>query len=256
MAMIFNMAGGGGGLGLDRLNVVGGTTKPTSPTKNTIWINTNVAISKYVLSSTQPETSADGLVWLMVADNGREIDVGQKNSVLLHLAEAKLYSNGAWNMVESHVYTGTKWVQLGFLPLYVDGVFNTDHLEIKTKGSITYGETYYTVTTTGGNTSEVYVVLGPVSLSVVSTIKMRAKKKDSQSNTRFVIMAAKNATSKRSTADAKIEDDITDNLNEHTTSLDVSSLTGDGWYIYAGTNTGGSSWNNSRSVDVYEVGMA
>ena len=40
-----NARGGGGGL---NLKVVGGTTQPTNPRENTIWVNTTTAITGYV----------------------------------------------------------------------------------------------------------------------------------------------------------------------------------------------------------------
>ena len=125
--MIFNVTSGGGGGGLN-LKVVGGTTKPTNPRENTIWINTTTAITGYILSPTQPETGTEGLVWLKTADIGVEINVGRKNAVLLHLADGKLYTGGAWANVEGWVYAGASWTQFAWQRLYLfkDGVDNTE----------------------------------------------------------------------------------------------------------------------------------
>lgn len=103
-------AGGSGGGGLN-LKVVGGTTKPTSPRENTIYINTTTAITGYVLSPTQPETGTEGLVWLKISDTGVEINVGKKNAVLLHLASCNIYTGSKWDYIEAHVYRGNIWVQ-------------------------------------------------------------------------------------------------------------------------------------------------
>lgn len=103
-----NARGGGGGL---NLKVVGGTTRPTTPRENTIWVNTTTAITGYVLSPTQPETGTEGLVWLKTANAGVEINVGRKNAVLLHLASCKIYTRSKWDYVEAHVYKDTIWVQ-------------------------------------------------------------------------------------------------------------------------------------------------
>ena len=120
-----NARGGGGGL---NLKVVGGTTQPTNPRANTIWINTTTSITGYALSPTQPETGTEGLVWLKTADTGVEINVGRKNAVLLHLADAKLYTSGTWANVEGWVYTGASWTQFAWERLYLfkDGVDNTE----------------------------------------------------------------------------------------------------------------------------------
>lgn len=106
-------AGGSGGGGLN-LKVVGGTTQPTNPRENTIWINTTTAITGYILSPTQPETGTEGLVWLKTADTGVEINVGKKNAVLLHLASCNIYAGNKWDYIEAHVYRGNIWVQFAF----------------------------------------------------------------------------------------------------------------------------------------------
>lgn len=53
--MIFNMTGGGGvaGAGLN-FKVVGGTTQPTSPSENTIWVNTSTAITSWSFGANEP----------------------------------------------------------------------------------------------------------------------------------------------------------------------------------------------------------
>lgn len=115
--MIFNVTSGGGGGGL-HLKVAGGTTKPTNPRENTIWVYTTTAITGYALSPTQPETGTEGLVWLKTADTGVEINVGRKNAVLLHLANGMLYTGSAWEVADVWAYT-TEWKQFSFSRLYL-----------------------------------------------------------------------------------------------------------------------------------------
>lgn len=103
-----NARGGGGGL---NLKVVGGTTQPTNPRENTIWINTTTAITGYALSPTQPENGTEGLVWLKTADTGVEINVGKKNPIVLYLSTAKLYTGGKWASVNGFVYVNSVWNQ-------------------------------------------------------------------------------------------------------------------------------------------------
>ncbi len=52
--MIFNMSSGGNISGSLDFEVVGGTTKPVNPKENTIWVNTDAEITKWVFSSTKP----------------------------------------------------------------------------------------------------------------------------------------------------------------------------------------------------------
>lgn len=125
--MIFNVTGGGGGGGLN-LKVVGGTTQPANPRENTVWINTTTAITGYALGPTPPENGTDGLVWLKTADTGVEINVGRKNAVLLHLADGKLYTGGAWTSMEGWVYVNSAWTQFAreIIVLYKNGVEETE----------------------------------------------------------------------------------------------------------------------------------
>lgn len=52
--MIFNMTGGGGtGAGLN-FKVVGGTTQPSNPSENTIWVNTDKEITGWIFSAKNP----------------------------------------------------------------------------------------------------------------------------------------------------------------------------------------------------------
>lgn len=113
-------ARGGGGL---NLKVVGGTTKPTNPRENTIWVNTSVAITGYVLSPTKPGTGTEGQVWLQTANSGVEINVGKRNAVLLHITACNLYTGGSWQMVSASVYVSGAWTEIDTsIYLVKDGV--------------------------------------------------------------------------------------------------------------------------------------
>lgn len=250
-------ARGGGGL---YLRVVGGTSKPTSPRENTIWINTSAAISGYVLSPTQPETAANGIVWLKIADFGVEINVGKKNGVLLHLTSARLYV-GKWSNVEGWVYTSGAWKKFSteIENLYKDGTFDDiPHVTFAMNGTITYMDSYIKAVTKNGSVSETYVQFGPISLTSFGKIMMRASKISKESSAGadiyFAILVSKSNTAKRADAES-ITEVFIDNkdVDEHIISLDVSNLTGDGWYICVGINTAGNRWNNSREVNIYEV---
>lgn len=101
-----NAHGGGGAL---NLKVVGGTTQPTNPRENTIWINTSVAITGYVLSPTQPETGTEGLVWLRTAEKGIEINVDRKGRLLIHLNACTMYTSEGWQIALGYAYVSDKW---------------------------------------------------------------------------------------------------------------------------------------------------
>lgn len=253
--MIFNVTGGGGG-GLN-LKVVGGTTQPTNPRENTIWINTTTAITGYALSPTQPETGTEGLVWLKTADTGVEINVGRKNAVLLHLETSKVYNGQTWVLSDGYIYKSGGWAQFGFTALYKDGRFVVNHTTKAINGNIAEADNYYSAILNGKSTvGEAYAVFGPFTLTEISTISMRAVTAigDITDNI-FAILVSKRNDSTRSNAELKAEKKII-SADADTITLDVSQTTGDKWYIYAGVNSGGSKWIVGRNVSVLEVSLS
>ena len=58
------MNGGGGGSAGLNFTVIGGTTEPTSPSENMIWVNTSTTITSWTFSPNQP-TGSEGMVWFM-----------------------------------------------------------------------------------------------------------------------------------------------------------------------------------------------
>lgn len=252
--MIFNVTGGGGG-GLN-LKVVGGTTQPTNPRENTIWINTATAITGYVLSPTQPETGAEGLVWLKTADSGVEINVGRKNAVLLHLETSKLYNGQTWVLLDGYIYKSEGWTQFGFTALYRDGRFIVNHTTKAINGNIAEADRYYSAILNGKSlVGEAYAVFGPFTLTEISTISMRAVTSISDiTDNIFAILVSKSNNATRNNAELKLEEKII-SADVETVTIDVSQTTGDNWYVYVGTNTGGSKWSIARNVSVLEVSL-
>lgn len=125
-------AGGTGGFGLN-LKIVNGTTMPSNPRENTVWIKTSVKIASYAIQSETPESPTEGLLWLkntaaVAVSEGVDISIGKKDTLTLHLADAKLYTGEAWANVEGWVYTGASWTQFAWQRLYLfkDGVDNTE----------------------------------------------------------------------------------------------------------------------------------
>lgn len=105
--MIFNMNGGGTAL---NFRVLGGTSTPSDPKENTIWVNTSTTITDWVFSATQP-TSATGRVWFLAgASSTAEFNVLKKNSIQVYPISAKQYVNGAWVDKTAKTYQGGAWV--------------------------------------------------------------------------------------------------------------------------------------------------
>ena len=107
---IFNMVGCVGGSSLN-YEVVGGASAPSSPSENTIWVNTSTDITSHIFSATEPQTPVDGMVWISVgASSPVAFSATEENPVMVYPISAKQYVNGAWVNKEAKTYQGGKWV--------------------------------------------------------------------------------------------------------------------------------------------------
>lgn len=98
-----------GGAGLN-LKVVGGTSAPSSPKENTIWVNTATAINGYAFSATAPTSPVAGMVWFSVgADSTAPMNIDKKNTVMLYPVACKQYVGGAWVRKIAQTYLNGAW---------------------------------------------------------------------------------------------------------------------------------------------------
>lgn len=106
---IFNMVGCGGGSSLN-YEVVGGTSAPSSPSENTIWINTSTTITSHVFSATEPENPVSGMAWISVgASSTVAFSVTEENPVMVYPLSAKQYVSGAWVDKTPKIYQNGAW---------------------------------------------------------------------------------------------------------------------------------------------------
>ena len=104
-----------GGAGLN-LKVVGGTSAPSSPKENTIWVNTSTAINGYAFSATEPENPVDSMVWISVgADSTAPMNIDKKNTVMLYPVGCKQYVGGAWTSKVAQTYLNGSWTSWLFV---------------------------------------------------------------------------------------------------------------------------------------------
>lgn len=102
--------GGCGGGGLN-FQVIGGTTAPSNPKENMIWINTSTTITDYVFSATQP-SAATGRVWISTGTSSQiEFNALKKNGIQVYPISAKQYVSGAWVEKTAMSYQGGQWVE-------------------------------------------------------------------------------------------------------------------------------------------------
>lgn len=129
--MIINMTGGSG----DGLNfkVVGGTTQPSNPKENTIWVNTSVGITQWYMGNyPSPSWAASNGTVSIYAETCTSSGLNVMNAVKkntlrlspIHayqrvdgawvLKNAKIYQNGAWNAFwKGELYkAGNEWTEM------------------------------------------------------------------------------------------------------------------------------------------------
>ena len=91
--------------------VVGGTTAPSNPVENTIWINTSTTISSWEFSATQPIASS-GKVWICIsASSTVEFNALKSNGIKVYPISAKQYVSGAWVDKTAKSYQNSRWVE-------------------------------------------------------------------------------------------------------------------------------------------------
>lgn len=148
-----------GGASLN-FEVVGGTTEPTNPKENTIWVNTETAIGEWQFSAVEPTTRVDGSalvagdVWCKTSDFGtRGFNALKKNGIIIYIASAYQWNGTAWISQETQAYIDGGWEQAGAFLCAKGVVTQGFSLEASTKGAsisntgtqtptITYGDGY------------------------------------------------------------------------------------------------------------------
>ena len=91
--------------------VVGGTTQPSNPTENMIWVNTDIEISSWAFSATEPNDPTNGMVWIGTSDvSGVSFNALKENDIQVYPLFAKQYINGAWVIANIKTYQGGVWV--------------------------------------------------------------------------------------------------------------------------------------------------
>lgn len=92
--------------------VIGSTTQPSSASENTIWVNTDTAISGWKFSSSEPENAIEGIVWIYTgSSSGVGFDIIE--NVKVYPIYAKQYIDGVWVDKTAKIYQGGKWSNLG-----------------------------------------------------------------------------------------------------------------------------------------------
>lgn len=118
MSKFVTLHGFGGNSGNDGIElnfeIVGGTTEPENPKENTIWVNTDVEITSYMFSVSEPESLIDGMVWISTSnDSSCKFNVLNENGIVVCPMSAKQYINGEWVTVSCKSYINEEWKDWG-----------------------------------------------------------------------------------------------------------------------------------------------
>lgn len=117
--MILNLSGGFAGVELN-FEIIGGTTRPSKPVENTIWVNTDTEITCWEFSPNRP-TGVQGMVWIQIdMTSNIEINALKENCIEMYPTSAYQYINGRWVQKEVQYYQNGKWLD-GFIYLYNRG---------------------------------------------------------------------------------------------------------------------------------------
>ena len=178
--------GNSGGTSLN-FKVVG-NPQPTSPKENTVWVNTDTAISGWVFSAAEPTNPVKGMVWFHTgANSSTPINALKKNGIYVYPDACQQYINGAWVGKVALVYQNGMWLgwelylfQNGDEKASVTGGWAAQGLTISggsyaTAPSITNDGTTILFTESAGSNGGVAYMKNKINLSGYNTLTMKIR---------------------------------------------------------------------------------
>ena len=156
MAKGFKHGGGGSAAASLNFKVVGGTSSPSAPAENTIWVKTAEEITGWVISPVEP-VAGEGKVWITVGTaSAGGFNALKKNVLMVYPIGAKQYVDGAWANKAAEIYQNGAWKSFSTEALYlytsgdtcddVTGGYSAEAMSAassdsgKAAPSVTYGE--------------------------------------------------------------------------------------------------------------------
>ena len=232
--------------------VVGGTTAPSNPKENMIWVNTSTKITSYIFSATQPTGSA-GMVWISVGTSSSvAFNALRKNSVKVYPLSAKQYISDAWVNMDAQIYQSGVWVVFSTAKYYIfrsgEGAVESLKAYHETNASISISKNE--ITTNYTNNVSFYATSlrtnEKINLESFSILKMSCKPSDVLDNSYAVFgltnKAFTNADMEESAFSAKVS--ITESSSKQTFSVDISNITSSFYvgFLFAGKMTVTNIW--------------
>lgn len=247
--MILNLGGGGTSLNFDvKAYATEEALLAATPKENTIGIITTNKITGWLFSATEPESPAEGMVWISTGTSSTvEFNALKKNGIQVYPISAKQYVTGAWVDVTAYSYQGGEWV--GWIT-YI-AINENDWYKRNPYPSVSYSDGTYEFSgnslkgkVTGGNQQVSLVKKEKVDFSAISEVKfVYSLDTNLSSSGQILVVVSKsnNDASSNSSICAKL---IFDKATKQTANLDVSGVSGQ-YYLWIGL----ACWENLGTVN-------
>jgi hypothetical protein len=207
--------------------VVGGTTEPTNPKENTIWVNTDVKITGYYFSPKEIYNMVEGDVWITMGnDSPVAFDALKKNGIRIDPFSAKQYISGAWVDKTAKSYQGGEWVDW-IITLYENGV---EKVPFEAYTSNVTEDSSYLIIHPASDNFGIWGTSSPIDLTGKKSVDASFYNMTSQSTFTYYevkVMVAKSKITNSANAIAVKADTA---LTDGTVSLDISNLSGE-YYV-------------------------
>lgn len=211
--------------------VIGGTTQPSSPKNNTIWVNTSTSITSWNLSVDQPSNPVNGMVWIAISYNAKTtFNLIENNPITISLASCYQYTSNKWVKKVSKIYKNNTWVPLR-LHVYDNGdqcsSITGGWQTYNSGGSISFQSTGVQLTGTTSGGTYIYTK-NTIDFTPYSTMTIIGNTTSAVYNTGF-----QNCGLAKTVGTVTAGSWGTGTTGKFTINVDVSSVTGK-YYIMAG----------------------
>lgn len=231
--------GGGGGAALN-FKVVGGLEQPINPKENTIWVKTDVDITGWVFSATEPDIEddgKDGSVWFKTGTTSPvEFNALRKNGVKVYPLSVKQHVGNAWVNKIAQSYQNNRWNE--WIPefFYKDGVEDDQYpINIETIGNASFEKTENAISITSSSSTSNTRICAYISSFDVSVIKYIKARIDVEVINGLTIEFA---IRKSSIDDAAVVKSTANATGTHVLELDVSTYSGTHYITLSTGNDG------------------
>ena len=252
--MIFNLTSGGASSGGLNFTVVGGTSAPSSPADNTIWVNTSTSITGWAMQGSAP-TGSEGLVWIKTALSGNTaFNALKKNAIQIAVVGCQQYVSGSWANVAAQIWQNSAWVEFSSenLVLFEAGAGDSG----KWTGS---GWTFWSNTCASGTIADSalkvsapnnsYQAIGTASkVDLTNYSKIYVDATYTQNNGGVIYLVVTSADAEKNVANGVTGSVYTDARVTGAITLDVSSMTGEHYIAFSAAGGSTSGWDGTLTV--------